>query len=127
MRGQGLAFANAGVVKQRVRTLPPFVRLVAEGSRLHALVVKQPNILALSVYFKSKNFRTLGSCKASDLETPFRFHETYNEHTYKHTRTHILEYIIRCCVPLYCIGIKQHVIVSFPQVMKSYDISHYVI
>ena len=81
MRGQGLAFANAGVVKQRVRTLPPFARLVAEGSRLHALVVKQPNILDLSVYYRSKLFRLLGSCKASDLSTPFRFHETYNEHT----------------------------------------------
>ena len=81
MRGQGLAFANAGVVKQRVRTLPPFARLVAEGSRLHALVVKQPNILDLSVYFKNKLFRSLDSCKASDLGTPFRFHETYNEHT----------------------------------------------
>ena len=64
-----------------MRALPPFVSLVADGSRLHALVVKQPNILDLSVYFRSKLFRLLGSCKASDLSTPFRFHETYNEHT----------------------------------------------
>ena len=78
---QGLAFPNAGAAKQRVKALPPFVRLVPDGSRLHALVSKQPNLVDLSVFYKNKNFRMLGSCKSTDTATPFKFHPVYNEHT----------------------------------------------
>lgn len=78
---QGHAFASAAAVKRRILgAVPPLISLLGDHATLRDLVERQPNVMDMSVYYKNKNFRTLGSCKADDAtRTAFVRHPRLDE------------------------------------------------